>query len=305
MYTFIKIFLFLLPSFLFSCIWLNGTTIDGKYTNVSGHYTYFIKNIEDRTIENKLEKIKNSYSYKDKTPKEIKEDKAVILILKGKYNQAIKSLLILEKLYPNSYSIASNLGTAYELNSNNQKAIEWISEGIKRNKNSHYNTEWLHLYILKLKLKLATNPKYLQTKRAIPLPSSFTLTSKINIEGNSYTIKEILRAIHYQLRERIIFVKPKDIIVADLFYTYMLIIGQTQSIEEALDVLDITKLYGFSQHKILEDKRVYYQNIIDNPSLLYYVQSHSIEIMSIVIIIGILLLLLLILRFFKWIIKKI
>jgi tetratricopeptide (TPR) repeat protein len=188
-----KIFLFLLPTFLFSCIWIDGTTIDGEHKYVSYHSSMLEQSVHRFSSQTKLDDIlkadkRESYSKEDK-----KEHNAVVSLLKGDYNLAIEQLLEIEKLHPNQYSIASNLGTAYELNGENEKALAWITKGIKRDVNSHYGTEWLHQYILELKIKLAENPNFLQTSRAIPIEGKFNLQSKIAFDNTIYTIEEIRR----------------------------------------------------------------------------------------------------------------
>ena len=268
-----KILLSLLPTFLFSCLWIDGTTIDGKYTDqsktvISDMFEYYIKESSPtKQLEHILE---NEPEHKKRTEAEQEEHHAVIYLLKGDYQKSIQKLLLLNKKHKNKYSIASNLGTAYELNGNNVEALKWITEGIKRDSNSHHGTEWLHQLILETKIILTKSPKFLEENRIITLPNEFNSDTNITINHKTYSIRKIERALEYQLRERTVFVKPKDAIVADLFYTLALIGSQTSSVETGLAYLEWAELYGFSQPKLLEEKKEFYQHIKESPSISYY-----------------------------------
>ena len=271
-----KLLLFLLPVSLFSCIWIHGTTLDGQHQYQGRGYfsTLMLKEIiEGASSQKKVKEILRKRKAKKVLGDALEEDNAVILMLQGKYNDSIKKLLALNQRHPDKYSIASNLGTAYELNGENEKALKWITKGIKRDPNSHYGTEWLHQLILKLKIEESKDKKILQTKRAIPLPLKFNLDDNININNQTHTILDIHKAIDYQLKERLIFVKPKNKIIADLLYVQARIEAQTATAEEGLEYLKLAELYGFANTKLLNDKRSYYQDIIDHPSVLYYLGS--------------------------------
>jgi tetratricopeptide (TPR) repeat protein len=138
------------------------------------------------------------------SPIEVKNNQAVDLIKAGKSKQAVPILLAIEKLEPNRYQTATNLGTAYELIGNSTLARKWIARGIQLNPQSHNGTEWLHLAILDAKLKLQKEPNWLVTH------SIFELQKIDNVKA--------IEDLEYQLSERTKFVKPKDDIVADMYY---------------------------------------------------------------------------------------
>ena len=270
-----KILFLLLPTFLFSCIWINGTTIDGDYKETSDYgYSSLLKHIiKNESAQTKLENLLEYKASFTTLTDEVKENDAVILMLQEKYESSIKILLALNQKNPKKYSIASNLGTAYELNGENKKALQWIKEGTKRDENSHYGTEWLHELILKTKIEQESNPKLLKNQRVITLPPKFTLKSTLTIEEKKHTIPDILEALRYQLRERLIFVKPQEPIVADLIFTYAKIEAETGTLEEALKILTLAKNYGFSNPQLLQERQKRYEDIIKHPSLLYHIKS--------------------------------
>jgi len=304
-----KLLFILFPSLLLSCMWIDGTTIDGEYTNDASTFEvkWMKKSISSHNTQTKLKNILEYSDTKERSKNEQEEFDAIVLLLKGKYEQSIEKLLTLDKQLNNKYSIASNLGTAYELSGNNIEALKWITEGIKRDASSHYGTEWLHQLILKTKIKLQENPNWLKTNRIIPLPSKFNRKSNIIIENKTYDINEIQKALNYQLRERVIFVKPKDVIVADLFYTLARISAQKSSVEKGLGYLELSELYGFSQPELLKKREEFYIHIEENPSFTYYFhkifKSENFAVVALLSIIGILFILLK--RLFIFLYKKI
>ncbi len=132
-------------------------------------------------------------------------DYAVALIFVGRVAEAIKVLVALEAQRPGVYTTAANLGTAYELSGNLEAAVKWIGEGIARNPQSHDGTEWLHVAILRAKLKLRADQAWLAQHSVLDV-------------AEAREPAEIVRAIEYQLNERLQFVRPSDAVVCDLFY---------------------------------------------------------------------------------------
>ncbi len=295
----IKILFLMLPTLLFSCIWIDGTTIDGKHTYLDGRDYFFIPRLKHdinfSTPSTKLKEIIEKHKDKKSSPNEEKEFNAVVSMLKGDYNKSINSLLELNKIEPNRYSIASNLGTAYELNKDPKEALKWISEGIKRDPNSHYGTEWLHVLILKTKLKLQRDTNYLKKHHIIALPDKFKLEDNVTVDKKIIAIKNIKSAIFYQLNERVIFIKPKNSIVADLLYTLARIEAQTSNVEQGIELLKLSKEYGFLQTDLLENKMKQYISIRDTITLpyIYGYIKHNTDIVAFVVLMIFLLLLLL------------
>ncbi|MGJ8664168.1 MAG: tetratricopeptide repeat protein [Marinicella sp.] len=129
---------------------------------------------------------------------------AVELIFEGNNQDAIDVLTELESKHPGRYETASNLGTAYELNGQIDDAIKWIEQGIVINPESHDGTEWLHFDILTAKKQLSLDANYLDSNSVIDMDVVDSETA--------------LKALEYQLSERIKFVQPLDAVVADLYY---------------------------------------------------------------------------------------
>lgn len=132
-------------------------------------------------------------------------DYAASLIYLKRPAEAIPVLVALEKKAPGLYATAANLGTAYELVGDLPPALTWIKEGVARIPQSHDGTEWLHLAILVTRMKLQADPSWLEKH------------SVLDAVGPK-TAEDTVRAISYQLNERLHFVSPPGPVVCDLFY---------------------------------------------------------------------------------------
>lgn len=160
-------------------------------------------------------------------------DYTVALIRLGRAAEAIVELEAIEQAFPGKYATAANLGTAYELVGKNAEALAWITRGIERNPGSHQGTEWLHVAILRAKLKLQADPAWLERHSVLD-------------EAESRPAAEIVLAIEYQLHERLVFVPPEDAVVCDLFYQAASRLDATQpgTAERRADYLQASLRYG-------------------------------------------------------------
>lgn len=174
----------------------------------------------------------------------VKSDLAVAFTHTGYELEAIRLLEQIEAEKPGLYITAANLGTAYELNGNDEKALEWIKKGIDLNPESHEGTEWLHVRILEAKLALKNDANWLEANSVLGPRTSVDPADKsehpdryglmvikpglrigpaaagnFSVTGNrgdKLSTEQIEKALMYQLHERLQFVKPPDAIVGDL-----------------------------------------------------------------------------------------
>lgn len=176
-------------------------------------------------------------------------DKALLLILLKKYRQAIELYLAIEQLEPNRYSTASNLGTAYELTGNNWLALKWIKKAVRLNPQSHNNSEWIHVRILRAKIKgeLFFTSKFL-------IKTDFGTENIPKTKLTKQELNSLHTALYYQLNERISFVKPKNKIAAQLLFDLGSIAFLLGKHEDAIADHKLAKEYGFEN--ALTDKRI-------------------------------------------------
>lgn len=243
-----------------ACLWVDGTTIDGSRRQIEGRFpadklkSSLTASPEDR-IAQFISTQHNEFAQQ--------EADGVQEVLKGNYDRAIGMFEQTEADHPGRYSTAVNLGTAYELKGELELALKWIREGIRRNSESHLGTEWLHVEILKTRIKLKENPGYLRQNHVIKLPDSYSKTSSIQIEDRQLTIAQIADSIHYQLQERMIFVKPPDPVVADLLFTFGEIEGRTNVVESGIKLFEMANDYGFANPDLITgDIKRYEQSIL-------------------------------------------
>ena len=180
---------------------------------------------------------------------ETRSDYASMGIYVGDVAHSIEQLEALEKEKPGEGNIASNLGTAYELNGNVDKALEWIKEGIKRNPKDHDGTEWLHVKILEAKLEMAKDSKWLETHSVLGLNFGTEAKPVIPTQdvtdflGAAKTRHEVEAALIYQIHERIYFVKPPEPIVAELLCDLACLTAASQSLPEAKAIMEFALDY--------------------------------------------------------------
>ncbi|MDM1550356.1 tetratricopeptide repeat protein [Empedobacter falsenii] len=224
--------------------------------NIPYGHTFYTEN-----LDNDLKKIDSLFAVKPDA--DLLSDKGLILILQGKYQQAIDLYLEVEKKYPNRYSTASNIGTAYELIGDNENALKWISKALVLNPDSHNKSEWIHQNILKIKLK------------QLQLSSESLINTDFGNEDfpvstlSKEDLNSLKNQLYFQLNERRSFIQPKDEIMAQLLFDYgniLLLLGE----KEAKEVYEIAKQYGFSNELI--DRR-----IEESKSIKSYSSSNSNE----------------------------
>lgn len=192
-------------------------------------------------------------------------DKGIVLMVLKKYEEAEKIYLKIEKDSPNRYSTASNLGTLYELMGENSKALFWIEKSYKIEPNSHNNSEWIHINILKAKIK---GENYFTSKFILGLEFGDSIEPRTLLQKDS--LSKLLDALFYQLNERISFIKGKDKIVASLLFELGNIEYLLGNMFGAKENYKLAIRYGFTEKNI--EKRLgnaydtFYKEMIKNRS---------------------------------------
>lgn len=174
-----------------------------------------------------------------------REHAAIRHILTGNYDEAIAMLLAMESDYPGQYAVASTLGTAYELAGDNRRALLWITEGMSRDPESHGGTEWLHVKILEAKIAMESDPTYLASHPIVPYPPE-SEPGLMLVDGvqDDTPDAEVMDALFYQLKERMLFVKPEDPVVGDLLYSFSRLEQDRGSESGQAGLLKLARAYG-------------------------------------------------------------
>jgi hypothetical protein len=145
-------------------------------------------------------------------------DAAVLMIKAGEVFHALAILRENFRTHPGEYTIAANLGTAYELAGENDSALKYIRRGMQLNPQSHNGSEWVHERILKTKISLSGDPDWLSTHTVLDL-SHHMFREEMNYTGElkrGNAQVDTIRAIIYQLKERIPFTSAPDLIMCSI-----------------------------------------------------------------------------------------
>jgi tetratricopeptide (TPR) repeat protein len=223
------------------------------WTSVGHNLSYHLSHAMDRAPEDKQPRLSDRAD---------PQDAAVTAILRGDHAKGIAMLKELETTKPGDYNTAANLGTAFELSGDNEKALNWIKEGIRRNPRSHQGTEWLHALILEAKLTTGTGNALPETNRLVPLPEKVEKDTVLTIQGAEHKAADVFTALAYQLEERMTFVKPKDRWVSECLYSLAILQAHFYSIQDALRILALAEQYGFPDVEQLRSQRQQFERSI-------------------------------------------
>jgi tetratricopeptide (TPR) repeat protein len=252
-------FLLLSNASLMACLWTTGTTYGGQSKKVSGvgaaaHLRSFLSmDLHDEGVSMQST-LANSTNFNERS------DYAVSQVYLGKAEEAVQLLKALEKEKPGTYFVAANLGTALELTGNNEDALKWIKEGIRRNPRSHEGTEWLHAKILQAKIAAQKDADYFKNHSVLELDPR-QVSSEMMIDGRAFSPKEVSEAIKYQLQERLQFVKPPDPAVASLLFDYAAIEAAVNILESAKGLLKLAVEYGYPADRVEAQIKLYDRKI--------------------------------------------
>ncbi len=228
---------------------------------------HHLRSAQAQAPEQRLDRLDQARQEGELSELALEEARAIEALFKGELLASIALLQEIEARVPGRYSTAANLGTAYELNGDLKEALRWINEGIVRNPNAHDGTEWLHRRILEVKIVLESEPDYLLKHRLLPLPKVMDHGTNVAIGDQVFSLKEIRKALLYQLGERLIFVKPKSSVVAELLFALGRIEAHLSVLESSLPVLEMAEEYGFADHRHLFATRSHYQDLIGRQKL--------------------------------------
>ena len=156
---------------------------------------------------------------------------------------AKEMLLNLERTNPGRYSVAANLGTAYELLGQLDSALLWINRAVAINPESHEGSEWMHVMILRYRIAKQKNPNYMAGGSALMFDFG-----TLDIPQNPYglNIDKVSKELAYQLQERLSFIGPPDTLMGMLLFDYANLLALSDNPKRSLWYFQAAKEYGFS-----------------------------------------------------------
>lgn len=208
-----------------------------------------------------------------RTPEQIAEFNAINHIYRGELADALSLLQGVEKSSSGRYTTAANIGTVYELMGDNPNALKWIKEGLRRNPESHQRTEWLHVVILEAKVAAGDDPGSSLKRPLIELPEALDERTRLVIQGRSLSMTDVREALHYQLHERLLFVKPKDPYVADLLHTLAVVETMFGLHANSSGLLLLAGEYGFADESLLARLEQKNHQLLANEKMTWWIDK--------------------------------
>lgn len=211
MKTLIAVLFISLSSGSFACGNEYGHNLRGEM--VHGRFFYF--STKQRTFDKEYLRARLKtleVSPNADTDFKIQSDIALYHMKLGDVTKALSILKPLYEAHPEEYSIVANLGTAYELNGELNKALKFIQEGLALNPKSHFGSEWIHVKILEAKIKEKNSPGWLSKNSILDIE---------DLKNASSRMRRGMRENHleYQLRTRVPFTPAPNKVMANLLET--------------------------------------------------------------------------------------
>lgn len=232
----------------FACLWYQGTTIDGHFGPYGTDAFGSPKELSAMIfrLPQSEPKLFKEHHYTSANPVGKLNDQAVRELLRGHAKRAVAMLHEVEGAHPGNYFTAANLGTAYELAGDDGNALKWIQEGIRRDPDSHMQTEWLHVRILETKIRLQAEPDRLSKHSitGVDYGKIREANDSLTTEQGEKKPRDIQKALFRQLSVRMLFVKPQDAIVAHLLKELALCEAQLGILENAEAYALLAVKYG-------------------------------------------------------------
>lgn len=209
-----------------------------------GHYHYeedvlkafntnFNIGLNERRLKGSLKELESTHYFMHLS------DYSVKLMNLGKADVALDILKVLYEQYPTEYRLATNLGTAYELNGDNQNALKFIKRGLELNPHDHAGSEWVHVKILEAKIKMADEPDYLDAN------------SLLDLNAEQKANADVARQINIQARERFPFSPGPNKIMVALLTEMADCYAESISVEYAIASYRIARdYYGGAAEKL-------------------------------------------------------
>lgn len=193
-----------------------GETLDG--TRMYGRYFYLSPDMRVFNVKRLNEHLDELYQRSKGLPNDYKiwSDIAVNLMKLGQADSALKILVPMAKKYPEEYNILANLGTCYELVGALDSALKYISSGFKVNPKSHNGSEWIHMEILKAKIKEKHSPGWLSKNPIIEIQD---VVDRFRSLKESRLVYAVNRHFSYQIRTRAPFTPAPNQVMTNLMIT--------------------------------------------------------------------------------------
>lgn len=206
------------------------------FSLTTGFNTNFNIGLNERRLRKSLAALEKDSNYMHLS------DYSLALMNLGKADVALTLLKNLFAKYPTEYRLASNLGTAYELNGDDVNALKFIKKGLELNPADHAGSEWVHVKILEAKLQMADDPDFLD--------KNFIL----NLSQEQKQNPDVARQIDIQVRERFPFTPKGSKLLSVLMEEMADCFAESISVEYAVTCYRIARDYHNGDETRLNEK---------------------------------------------------
>jgi tetratricopeptide (TPR) repeat protein len=183
-----------------------------EYGSYSFLRPYQLK-FHDNKIDNRIKELQIKLK-SDSTNFKHWSDLSLNLMKKGEVDSALTLLKPIAIKHPKEYIVIANLGTAYELKNELDSALKYISEGLRLNPKSHRRSEWIHVAILKAKIKRNRNKDYILRT---PIISEKLFFEHVIDRTKRHYFSTVQGQIFYQIKTRAPFTPAPNQVITNLF----------------------------------------------------------------------------------------
>ena len=226
---------------------LDGTKMHSRYFYIRPYHLKF----DTVKLRKQIADYDSKYSQTDSVSYPLKSlekdkalsNKALALMKLGKVSKAKDILVSLVVRNPKEYSMTANLGTAYELSDELDSALKYISKGLDINPKSHYGSEWIHVELLKAKIKRKRSKYYIIKN---PIISDELLESKRDTSRRYWRRSKVLNHIYWQVRTRAPFTPAPNEVIWNLLLTAGEFAQKHDTYENALLAFAYSRKYAYN-----------------------------------------------------------
>ncbi len=226
-------------------------------------------------------------------PEEKWRHEADLAVLNLRFNKVAESVTTLERLtraQPKEYILAANLGTAYELAGRDEDALVWIKRAMELDPSSHEGTEWLHVKILEAKLASKADPTWWKSNSVLGLDfGNGKKPRRPEANFGNERVEAVEKALLYQLRERLSFVKPPDAIVGDLLFDFANLVALHRTVEAAKPLSELALSFEPPRKELAQERDRHYRWLLMtklDPDTLMNIALAAIGAVALAILIG-------------------
>ncbi|MBK8498031.1 MAG: hypothetical protein IPL52_04250 [Flavobacteriales bacterium] len=167
-------------------------------------------------------------------------DMVIAYLFAKQFSSALALSTRLVAKYPQDYNVVITHAAALELNGQVADAIPYMEKAIALNPGSHKGSEWIHLNLLRQRLKgdSGVSPWALI---GVELRPDSTL-----VEPDGVDLKSLVKQVHYQVNDRMYFTPDHDPLFGALVFAYADLLHLNGYRNQAKRAYELAAAYGYT-----------------------------------------------------------